>query len=139
MQSTLIDGGVPSDDVNTLKSGWVPASDGSEVNSTSTTRSRRRASASRSLHGKIVAMQNQLDEVQAKLDLVLGGISLLLDKSTTTTSAMPTPFHSFYTPPHHIGHLPSITAQPSSAVIPPFPSFAEFTPTIDMAKIISTG
>ena len=79
------------------------------------------------MYAKMLAMQEQIDKLQSKVDLVLGGISLLLDKSsiapatssatTPSTAAhhsslppQPAPIplqhftSSFCTPPHRLGH-----------------------------------
>ena len=46
-------------------------SDGSDVHSVTSTRSRRRASTTRGLYEKIMSLQQQVDEVSTKLDLAI--------------------------------------------------------------------
>ena len=115
----------------------------------STSRSRRRAASTKFLHNKVQDLEAQPVQVHTKLDLVLGGLAMLMNKSP----AVPAPYHSYHTPPHHIGHQPTTAAHhttlpplprpspfpiqhlPSQFTdIPPFPSFDEVTPTIDIAK-----
>ena len=97
-------------------------------------------------------MHNQLDDVHTKLDLALGVFSLLLDKTTTTmftTMPIPTTTTNATTPPHYIGQQPSTAAYHTPPLllplpllslhdIPPFPSFTEVTPMIDMTEFAST-
>ena len=88
-------------------------------------------------------MQLQIDELHTKIDLVLGGISLILDKTQSTIA----PTTTSTTPPHYIGQLPSAAVHHTPLPpfqfplppLPPFPFFAETTPSIDMSLYVSAA
>ena len=117
-------------------------------------RARRRSKASKLIYGKVDTMQStiadlqdQMNSMHTKIDLVLGGISLLMDKAGTRDKA----FHSFCTPPHTTGHhrdlcipmdavpsfpIPSMLGQVPFVPSFPFPAEMEYTPRIDMSHFV---
>ena len=127
-----------------------------ETDNSTSSRCRRRANSSKHLHGKVVELQNtvcelrgQIEQMHTKLDLVIGGLSILMDKGIISSSDAG--YVDYQTPPHNIGphsetvpacgkvFLDGIDAELHfESNIPdfPFPSVVEATPRIDMAKVL---
>lgn len=125
-----------------------------------TSRSQRRTATSKALFSKVVQLQEQVVSIHNKLDLVLGGLAIVMDKRETNTADP-----SYRTPPHRLGQCPRLvesapddgdesTTSPDvgklalcqntsstsllATDIPDIPIFpfltTEYTPRIDMAK-----
>ena len=113
----------------------------------SSTRSRRRAVSSKTIFAKLASLQVEVVNVHSKLDLVLGGLAIRMDKGIDSVSNAD--YVGYHTPQHHDGLrlepllacdqgiLDATVAElPSKPSIPsfPLPMVIESTPRIDMTK-----
>ena len=106
--------------------------------SAGSSRSRRRSSASKAMFSRMQSMEIKLDHLETNMELVLGGIAILLGKpqlcghaTLTMDSTMAAPtmkstsLHSessFSTPPHHISCTMEMGSMPVEIPSLPFPN-----------------